>query len=73
VVDHYGIAVIGRTKSNIKFKISKKSSKGIDADLYVLPEDAYGGDHEDNQCFNTQDYKAVKGLQNISPCQYGTT
>jgi scavenger receptor class B, member 1 len=44
---------------------------GIDADLYVLPEDAYGGENKDNQCFNQQDYKAVKGLQNISPCQYG--
>lgn len=28
--------------------------------------------NENNSCFDTHDYKAVKGLQNISPCQYGS-
>lgn len=23
-----------------------------------------------NSCYDTEDYKAPKGLQNISPCQY---
>ncbi|KAI8115519.1 Lysosome membrane protein 2 [Lucilia cuprina] len=46
---------------------------GIDADLYKLPETSYGDaeHHPENQCFDTRDYDAVKGLQNISPCQYG--
>jgi hypothetical protein len=44
---------------------------GIDADLYMLPRDAYGGSNKDNQCFNEDDYEAEDGLQNISPCQYG--
>jgi hypothetical protein len=45
---------------------------GIDADLYMLPKDSYGGTNKDNQCFNEDDYDAEDGLQNISPCQYGT-
>lgn len=46
---------------------------GIDADLYRLPETSYGDadNHPENQCFDTRDYNAIKGLQNISPCQYG--
>lgn len=46
---------------------------GINADLFVLPKDVYGGDNEDHQCFNEglERYKAEDGLQNISPCQYG--
>lgn len=44
---------------------------GIDADLYELPKDAYGGKKAENQCFNEDDYTAEDGLQNISPCQYG--
>lgn len=44
---------------------------GINADLYMLPRDAYGGSNKDNQCFNEEDYAAEDGLQNISPCQYG--
>ncbi|KAG5678168.1 hypothetical protein PVAND_007861 [Polypedilum vanderplanki] len=44
---------------------------GIDADLYMLPRDAFGGSNKDNQCFNEDDYEAEDGLQNISPCQYG--
>lgn len=44
---------------------------GIDADLYVLPKDSFGGKKKENQCFNADDYTADDGLQNISPCQYG--
>lgn len=46
---------------------------GIDADLYELPENTYGDsqNNENNSCYDTHDYRAVKGLQNISPCQYG--
>ncbi|KAM7356549.1 scavenger receptor class B member debris buster isoform 1-T2 [Cochliomyia hominivorax] len=46
---------------------------GINADLYKLPENSYGdAEHNpENKCFNTRDYDAIKGLQNISPCQYG--
>ncbi|XP_065360700.1 lysosome membrane protein 2 [Calliphora vicina] len=46
---------------------------GINADLYKLPETSYGDakNRPENQCFDTRDYDAVKGLQNISPCQYG--
>jgi hypothetical protein len=39
--------------------------------LYLLPEDAYGSGNKENECYDAPDYKAVKGLQNISPCQYG--
>lgn len=43
---------------------------GISADLYVLPRNAY--DPIDNStCFELDNEKTVKGLQNISPCQYG--
>lgn len=46
---------------------------GLDADLYELPEDTFGdgASNPDNACYDTSDYTAVKGLQNISPCQYG--
>uniref|UniRef100_A0A1A9W4M7 Scavenger receptor class B member 1 n=1 Tax=Glossina brevipalpis TaxID=37001 RepID=A0A1A9W4M7_9MUSC len=46
---------------------------GIHADLYYLPEDSYGDSQHnpENRCFDTRDYKPIKGLQNISPCQYG--
>lgn len=45
---------------------------GIPADLYELPENAYGdsAQNPNNSCFDTDDYKPVRGLQNISPCQY---
>lgn len=45
---------------------------GIPADLYELPENAYGDakNNPNNTCFDTSDYDAIKGLQNISPCQY---
>lgn len=38
-----------------------------------MPENAYGDSksNPDNECFDTRDYNAIKGLQNISPCQYG--
>lgn len=44
---------------------------GIDADLYLLPRDVFGGENKDNECYNEANYKAEDGLQNISPCQYG--
>lgn len=46
---------------------------GIPADLFVLPSDAYGDgkNNKNNSCYDTDSYEAVKGLQNISPCQYG--
>lgn len=46
---------------------------GIDADLYSLPSNSYGDSshNENNKCFDTRDYRPVRGLQNISPCQYG--
>uniref|UniRef100_A0A1A9UXU6 Scavenger receptor class B member 1 n=1 Tax=Glossina austeni TaxID=7395 RepID=A0A1A9UXU6_GLOAU len=46
---------------------------GIHADLYYLPEDSYGDSQHnlENRCFDARDYKPIKGLQNISPCQYG--
>jgi hypothetical protein len=47
------------------------SPKGIDADLYLLPRDVFGGKNKDNECFNEENYAAEDGLQNISPCQYG--
>lgn len=45
---------------------------GIPADLYELPENAYGDskNNADNACYDTSEYDAIKGLQNISPCQY---
>lgn len=45
---------------------------GIPADLYVLPENSYGDSdgNPNNTCFDTEDYKAIRGLQNISPCQF---
>lgn len=45
---------------------------GIPADLYELPENAYGDskNNANNSCYDTNDYEAIKGLQNISPCQY---
>lgn len=45
---------------------------GIPADFYGTPENIYGDSdsNADNACYDTEDYKAPKGLQNISPCQY---
>lgn len=45
---------------------------GIPADLYEMPENTFGDSatNSNNSCYDTGDYKAVKGLQNISPCQY---
>lgn len=53
--------------------INKHLSSGIDADLYELPDNVYGDslNNENNTCYDTNDYRAIKGLQNISPCQYG--
>lgn len=46
---------------------------GLNADLYKLPETSYGDAEKnpENKCYDTKDYSALKGLQNISPCQYG--
>lgn len=45
---------------------------GIPADLYEMPENTFGDSatNPNNSCYDTDDYKAVKGLQNISPCQF---
>lgn len=45
---------------------------GIPADLYSTPENIYGDseNNSNNSCFDTEDYKSPRGLQNISPCQY---
>lgn len=58
----------------IPLKYEKGVKKdGINADLYKLPENSYGdaAGNPENECYNTRDYDAIKGLQNISPCQYG--
>lgn len=40
--------------------------------MYSTPDNIYGDSvtNPDNSCYDTEDYKAPKGLQNISPCQY---
>lgn len=45
---------------------------GIPADYYSTPINIYGdsANNPNNSCFDTEDYKAPRGLQNISPCQY---
>ncbi|XP_075161987.1 scavenger receptor class B member debris buster isoform X1 [Haematobia irritans] len=58
----------------IPLKYEKGVEKdGIDADLFKLTENSYGDatNNPENKCYDTKDYKAIKGLQNISPCQYG--
>ncbi|GBP09157.1 hypothetical protein EVAR_101498_1 [Eumeta japonica] len=42
----------------------------ICAGLYPLQYEK-GVTKDENHCFDTRDYDAIKGLQNISPCQYG--
>lgn len=39
----------------------------------MLPENAYGDakNNKNNSCYDIDGYDAIKGLQNISPCQYG--
>lgn len=46
---------------------------GIDVDYYELPENAYGDSENNplNECFDDFYYAPAKGLQNISPCQFG--
>lgn len=53
-------------------RIININTAGIPADLYELPENAYGDakNNPDNACYDSNDYDAIKGLQNISPCQY---
>lgn len=38
-----------------------------------MPNNTFGdgAKNPDNACYDTQEYSAIKGLQNISPCQYG--
>ena len=57
----------------LQFCLNILSIAGIDADLFELTENAYGDakNNPDNQCFDTSEYASIKGLQNISPCQYG--
>ncbi|XP_035788482.1 lysosome membrane protein 2-like [Anopheles albimanus] len=44
---------------------------GIGADLYTIADDAYGPPNENNSCYDHVYYESRRGLQNISPCQYG--
>lgn len=47
---------------------------GIDADLYTPPANTFQtvDDEPENKCFCPgNEYCPPKGLQNISPCQYG--
>ncbi|XP_060656552.1 lysosome membrane protein 2 isoform X2 [Drosophila nasuta] len=46
---------------------------GLKADLFRLPNNSYGdsANNPENKCYDASDYDAVRGLQNISPCQYG--
>ncbi|XP_058057125.1 lysosome membrane protein 2 [Anopheles bellator] len=44
---------------------------GIGADLYTIADDAYGPPNENNSCYDHVYYQKRRGLQNISPCQYG--
>ncbi|XP_022218031.2 lysosome membrane protein 2 [Drosophila obscura] len=46
---------------------------GIAADLFRLPNNSYGDSahNPENKCFDSNEYEPVRGLQNISPCQYG--
>ncbi|XP_049545716.1 lysosome membrane protein 2 [Anopheles darlingi] len=44
---------------------------GIGADLYTIAEDAYGPPNKNNSCYDHVYYQSRRGLQNISPCQYG--
>lgn len=45
---------------------------GIPADLYEMPSNTYGDsdNNSNNTCFDEDNFKPVKGLQNISPCHY---
>lgn len=56
----------------IKFKSFFLYCTGIPADYYSTPENIYGDseNNPENSCYDTEDYKALRGLQNISPCQY---
>ncbi|XP_030384903.1 lysosome membrane protein 2 isoform X2 [Scaptodrosophila lebanonensis] len=53
--------------------VERVQKDGIDADLFRLPNNSYGDstNNPDNKCYDTNDYEAIRGLQNISPCQYG--
>lgn len=46
---------------------------GLAADLYEMPNNTFGDGTANpaNACYDTRDYTAIRGLQNISPCQYG--
>ncbi|XP_020814473.1 lysosome membrane protein 2-like isoform X1 [Drosophila serrata] len=58
----------------IPLKYVKSLEKdGIAADLFRLPNNSYGDSahNPENKCYDSNDYEAVQGLQNISPCQYG--
>ncbi|XP_023174123.1 lysosome membrane protein 2 [Drosophila hydei] len=53
--------------------VERVEKDGLAADLYRLPNNSYGDsrNNPENKCYDTNDYEAVRGLQNISPCQYG--
>lgn len=77
--------MLSRSKKMVSFIVTKSKRirkdklynyfifKGIQADLYELPDNVYGDatNNKDNSCFDNHGYDAVKGLQNISPCQFG--
>ncbi|KAH8402857.1 hypothetical protein KR222_007674 [Zaprionus bogoriensis] len=53
--------------------VERVEKDGLVADLFRLPNNTYGdsASNPENKCYDASDYDAVRGLQNISPCQYG--
>ncbi|XP_070136346.1 scavenger receptor class B member 1 isoform X3 [Drosophila bipectinata] len=53
--------------------VERTEKDGISADLFRLPNNSYGdaAHNPENRCYDTSEYEAIQGLQNISPCQYG--
>ncbi|KAH8345862.1 hypothetical protein KR067_007776 [Drosophila pandora] len=53
--------------------VERTEKDGIAADLFRLPNNSYGdaAHNPENRCYDTSEYEAIQGLQNISPCQYG--
>lgn len=53
--------------------VERVEKDGLAADLFRLPNNSYGdaAHNPENKCYDSGEYEAVRGLQNISPCQYG--
>lgn len=53
--------------------VERVEKDGLAADLFRLPNNSYGdaAHNPENKCYDAGEYEAVRGLQNISPCQYG--